>query len=224
MDITPVWNKSSREHKTSGSSPIDVRKAADSAVKKLNWNEAYFVDADHVNSNIIDDFLEPCDLFTIDVADYIGKEASKDEVNNFIGVYSKYIGELNISGIGNPFNVSESLIKQIASKYLQAVNEASKLYEIIKAKKGNEEYIIEVSMDETETPQSPTELFFILAALAIKSVPVNTISPKFSGRFNKGVNYVGDVIQFEKEFEEDVLVLRYAILPLLAISVLFALV
>lgn len=79
-------------------------------------------------------------------------------------------------------------------------------------------------MDETETPQSPIELFFILAALAIKSVPVNTISPKFSGRFNKGVNYVGDVIQFEKEFEEDVLVLRYAILPLLAISVLFALV
>ncbi len=48
-------------------------------------------------------------------------------------------------------------------------------------------------MDETDEPQSPEELLFILAALADEKVPVQTIAPKFTGRFNKGVDFVGDV-------------------------------
>ena len=58
-------------------------------------------------------------------------------------------------------------------------------------------------MDETDQPQTPVDLLFILAALAQERVPVQTIAPKFTGRFNKGVDYVGDVAQFEKEFNDD---------------------
>ena len=66
-------------------------------------------------------------------------------------------------------------------------------------------------MDEVDDPQQPAELLFILAALSDAGVPAQTIAPKFTGRFNKGVDYVGDLKQFAKEFEEDLLVIQYAI-------------
>jgi hypothetical protein len=66
-------------------------------------------------------------------------------------------------------------------------------------------------MDEVDNPQTPAELFFILGAIADAGVKAQTIAPKFTGRFNKGVDYVGDVDQFAKEFEEDILVIQFAI-------------
>ena len=53
--------------------------------------------------------------------------------------------------------------------------------------------MIEVSLDETDRPQTPTETVFILAAVAEEGIPGETIAPRFIGRFNKGVDYVGDV-------------------------------
>ena len=69
----------------------------------------------------------------------------------------------------------------------------------------------EVSMDEVDQPQTPIELYFILGLLAEYKVPVQTIAPKFTGRFNKGVDYAGNIDQFEHEFEDDLLVIDYAI-------------
>jgi len=66
-------------------------------------------------------------------------------------------------------------------------------------------------MDETDSPQTPPELLIILAAIADEKIPIQTIAPKFTGRFNKGVDYVGDVKQFAKEFEDDLHVIAYAI-------------
>ena len=66
-------------------------------------------------------------------------------------------------------------------------------------------------MDETDAPQSPLEMFFILAAIAQEGVPIQTIAPKFTGRFNKGVDYVGDVDQFEKEFNDALAAIAFAI-------------
>jgi hypothetical protein len=66
-------------------------------------------------------------------------------------------------------------------------------------------------MDETDRAQSPIELLIILAAIADEGIPVQTIAPKFSGRFNKGVDYVGDVAQFEREMALDVAAIAYAV-------------
>jgi hypothetical protein len=65
-------------------------------------------------------------------------------------------------------------------------------------------------MDETDTPQTPPELLVILAAMADEGIPVQTIAPKFTGRFNKGVDYVGDLAQFETEFNQDLAILAHA--------------
>jgi len=66
-------------------------------------------------------------------------------------------------------------------------------------------------MDETAAPQLPAELLIVLAALADEKIPLQTVAPKFSGRFNKGVEYVGDPQAFLKEFREDVAVVAYAV-------------
>jgi hypothetical protein len=66
-------------------------------------------------------------------------------------------------------------------------------------------------MDETDAPQSPVEMLFILAAIADEGIPAQAIAPKFTGRFNKGVDYVGDIEQFAKEFEQDIAVIKYAV-------------
>jgi hypothetical protein len=211
LDISPVWNKSNREHIYVHSHPADVRKEADAAVAALGYTGKYFVDADHINLNTVAPFVETADFFTLDVAAFIGKESTEADVKAFVDSCSKYMGRLNIPGIDHPIEVTQALLVKIAGKFLAATQQASEIYSFLKDKKGVGNFITEVSMDEVETPQTPVDLFFILKMLADKGVPAQTIAPKFTGRFNKGVDYVGDVDQFAKEFEEDVLVIDFAV-------------
>ena len=171
VQFIPVWNKSNREHVIVCTEPGEVRKEADAAVKALGYEGQYFVDADHINLSNVDRFIEASDFFTIDVADYIGKEGSMEE------------------------------------RFLPAIKEAGKIYRHIAAKKGADNFVTEVSMDEVDNAQSPEELRYILKELAAEKVPLQTIAPKFTGRFNKGVDYRGDLAQFEKEFEQDLQVI-----------------
>jgi len=211
LDISPVWNKSNREHMYVHSHPADVRKEADAAVAALGFSGKYFVDADHINLGTVAPFVETADFFTLDVASFIGKESPEADVNAFVASCSKYVGKLQIPGIDHAIEVSEELIEQIAYKFLAATRQASEIYNFLKEKKGVGNFITEVSMDEVENPQTPVDLFFILKMLADKGVPAQTIAPKFTGRFNKGVDYTGNVDQFAREFEEDVLVIDYAV-------------
>jgi len=210
IEITPVWNKSNREHTTIGTQPPDVRKEADAATKKAGFKSAYFVDADHINLDTVDRFIGSSDFFTIDVASYIGKKAGDDEIKTFVAGAEKYTGDLNIPGIKKPFTVTKQLISGTAEKYLFAAIKAWEIFRKIEKIKGAGNFITEVSMDEVPHPQSPVELFFILKMLGEENIPVQTIAPKFSGRFNKGVDYVGDPVKFAEEFESDLMVLDFA--------------
>ena len=211
VTITPVWNKSNREHNLIHSEPADARREADAAVKALNYAGPYFVDADHINLNTVDRYIEHCDFFTLDVADYIGKAAAPADIDAFVARQRSFVGSLQIPGIAHPFEITEDWLRQFAAKFLFAINEAEKIYQHIAAKKGTGNFVTEVSMDEVDEPQKPLDMLFILKALADLKVPVQTIAPKFTGRFNKGVDYQGNVEQFGKEFEEDMLVIDYAI-------------
>ncbi len=209
--ITPVWNKSNREHTIVHSEPADVRKEADEATANLNWNQAYFVDADHINNSNVDKFIAWSDFFTLDVADFIGKPANEKDIASFMAFFGRYKGTVAIPGIQNSFKIDDNLLHEIAGKYLFAIKEAAAIYRNIESKKGKGNFIAEVSMDEVNNPQTPIELFFILGALSMEKIEFHTIAPKFSGRFNKGVDYVGDPKAFAKEFEEDILVIDFAI-------------
>ena len=211
VTVIPVWNKSYREHEIIGTCPADVRAEADAAVTALGWGGSYFVDADHINLKIVDPFISPSDFFTLDVAETIGQPASDADIEAFVSRHEALLGTLVIPGIERELTVTRDAARAIAGTYLRAVQEAAALYRHIEQKRGSGSFVTEVSMDETDAPQTPVELLFILAALADEGVPVQTIAPKFSGRFNKGVDYVGEVDAFAREFEEDVLVVKYAV-------------
>lgn len=211
LAISPVWNKSNREHTYVHTHPADVRKEADAAVATLGFKGKYFVDADHINLTTVAPFVETADFFTLDVASFIGKESPEADVKAFVASCAKYLGQLSIPGIQHPIEVTEELLVKIAGKFLAATQQASEIFNFLKEKKGAGNFITEVSMDEVESPQTPVDLFFILKMLADKGVPAQTIAPKFTGRFNKGVDYSGNVEQFAREFEEDVLVIDFAV-------------
>ncbi|MBN1817108.1 MAG: hypothetical protein JW828_07080 [Sedimentisphaerales bacterium] len=211
VDITPVWNKSHREHRIIGTQPARVRAEADAAVQKLLWNKSYFVDADHINLSNVDMFLESSDFFTLDVADFIGKTPDPKELDAFVRSCREYTGQIGIEGIDDPLHAWQEDILRVGEKFLFAIREAGNIYRYIAARKGEGNFITEVSFDESNEPQKPIELLFILRALAREGVPVRTIAPKFTGRFNKGVDYVGDVEQFTREFNDDIAVIRWAV-------------
>ena len=211
LEITPVWNKSHREHTIVKTHPGDTSKAADEAVQKSGWTSPYFIDADHINLSNVDLFIESSDFFTLDVADFIGKPASYVDQERLMNVWKNYEGKLKVPGISEPFRVNQDFMNDLAVKYVSPIVEAKKIYRHILEKKKGQEFITEVSMDEVDIPQTPPELFFILAGLATEGIPAQTIAPKFSGRFNKGVDYVGDVDLFAREFEQDLLVIDLAI-------------
>ena len=211
VDVVPVWNKSNREHTLIGTQPQNTRLEADHAVKKLGWGSSYYVDADHIGINSVDLFIAPSNYFTLDVADFIGEEPEPDELADFVKYCRRFIGTLNIPGLKNGVDVTTETIMSVGKKYLSAVKEAGNIYRYIASRKGKENFVTEVSTDETNTPQTPMELFFVLAALSKEEVPLQTVAPKFTGQFLKGVDYVGNVAQFAMEFEQDVAVIAHAI-------------
>ena len=211
VEIIPVWNKSNREHTIIGSEPESTRAAAAEAIKAIGWKSPWHVDADHIRLETVDRFLPHSDFFTIDVADSIGKPADAKSVKSFVDRHPELVGKIIIPRIDRPFETTRAEVERIAGKYLLAVQDAAKIYRYIAKSKGEANFITEVSMDETDAPQTPPELLVILAALADEKIPVQTVAPKFTGRFNKGVDYVGDVKQFEKEFNDDLAVIAFAI-------------
>ena len=209
--VVPVWNKSNREHSTIGSEPLGVRAAADQAVRDLGWTQPYHVDADHIRLETVDRFIPHADFFTIDVADSIGKPGSAESISSFIASHPELEGEIKIARLDTSFHLDRGEIHRVAAKFLFAIQEAGKIYRHIERLKQPGTFITEVSMDETDSPQTPPELLIILAGLASEGIPVQSIAPKFTGRFNKGVDYVGDLRQFAKEFEADLAVIAHAI-------------
>ncbi len=228
VEVIPVWNKSNREHTIIGSEPASVRASADAAVQELGWTRAYHVDADHIRLETVDRFIPASDFYTIDVADSIGHAAEPSAVKAFVdrhadladglsnsvyvrGPDGREIGRILPPGSAETFGITRADIERVAAKYLKAVQDAGAIYRKIAAAKGAGNFITEVSMDETDAPQTPPELLLILAALADEKVPLQTIAPKFTGRFNKGVDYVGTLPQFEKEFRDDLAVIAFAV-------------
>jgi tagaturonate epimerase len=211
VEVVPVWNKSNREHMIIGSEPSQTRLAADSAVKELGWTKPYFLDADHINLKTVERFLDPCDFFTLDVADLIGQPADPQEVATFVNRHPELVGTVTIPHIAEPFKTDKAFVESVANKFLAAVQHAGMIYRFIVENKGAGRFVAEVSMDETDSPQTPVELLIILAAIADEKIPIQTIAPKFTGRFNKGVDYVGDVAQFTKEFNEDLAAIAFAV-------------
>ena len=210
VEISPVWNKSEREHGIIGTTPEDTRHEADAAVREAGWGGSYFVDADHIGASTVERFIASSDFFTIDVAEFIGAPAPPEAAQAFLREMRPRAGALRIPGLDGTVDAGEEVLRAVAARYLAAIQEAGRVYRRIRDAHCEGDFIAEVSLDESDIPQSAGELLFILGAIAAERIPLGTIAPKFTGAFLKGVDYVGDTEAFAREFEADLAVVSYA--------------
>lgn len=211
IPVYPTWNKSHREHGIVGTEPQSLREEADAAVKALGWTGSYYVDADHIRLETVDAFLAGSNFFTLDVADYVGEKPDAANVSAWLKTVEPYFGEQKIEGLNEPLALSASAAEAAAAKYLSAIVKAGELFRHIDAKKGDDAFVTEVSIDETDQPQGPADIFYLLSMMAWQKIPAQTVAPKFTGRFNKGVDYVGDLARFEQEFHADLCIIAFAV-------------
>lgn len=176
ISLVPVWNKSNREHQTIGTKPSQVRVEADNSVSDLDWTDSHYVDADHINLDTVENFIDHSDFFTLDVADFIGKKADTADIENFVKQNERFLGELKIDGIDETFTVKKEDLYKIGENFLYAIKHAASIYQHLVDKKGAENFVTEVSMDEVDTPQTPLEMFFILSALAAENIPAQPLN------------------------------------------------
>jgi len=200
VTVTPVWNKSHREHSIIGTTPGDVRREAERAVKESGWEGPFFVDADHVSAATLERFLADSDFFTLDVAGALAVPASAEDARSFLRRNRMHLEPIESDLTDTPISVPADGGLAAAMRVLPAAREAGTLYRRIESARGVDRFVIEVSMDETDRPVTPFELFVFLCALGEEGVRPHTIAPRFSGKFLKGVDYVGDPQAFLREF------------------------
>ena len=121
IDMVPVWNKSFREHSIIHSEPKQTQTEAETAVANLNWQDSYYIDADHVNIDSVDAFIPYANFFTLDVADYIGKPAPAEEIQAFVAQNQQYLGQLIIPGIEQAFVITTETLTTITTKFSFAI-------------------------------------------------------------------------------------------------------
>jgi hypothetical protein len=201
--VVPVWNKSNREHELVGTTQQSVRKEADESVKANNWEGNYYVDADHITLKNVDKFLEHSNFFTLDVASFIGIPVLPKIKADFLARTKKEGFPVGVA------NDSDFDFNTFADTYLTAIHEVKRLYEYIRSKLP-EGFIPEISMDEVAVAQSPADLYLIVKELKYLDMEPQTIAPKFTGLFPKGVDYEGNIDRFAREFELDLIALSQA--------------
>jgi tagaturonate epimerase len=210
-DLFPVFAQQSiREMQRAGRTAQDVMDGATWGVFEMDYRSGFGSDADHLKTT---QYIDQCIAvgfigFTLDPSDYVDNAAHTDAVTTLQNKYAalpwerlestaadlrrKYVG---VSPVGE---ITEEALTRAACKYGAAIAHAAHLARHIASKLDG--YDIEVSVDETDTPTSAAEHYFIASELRRLGVNFTGLAPRFIGRFQKGVDYVGDLGEFEDDF------------------------
>lgn len=205
--FAPVFAQQSvRENARTGRTPQKVMDDAKRAVEAANWDLPWGADADHIKT--LDDlspFVEAgYTFFTVDPGEYVDNSADADSFEavkkkiagmNWDELSSLYLNRAENYAWGN-FE-TESLTRATA-KYGRAIQHSVSLFRRLSGLL--DAFDFEVSVDETDAPTTPLEHFFIANELIRFGVRFTSLAPRFIGRFEKGVDYIGEMQALESEF------------------------
>jgi hypothetical protein len=209
VEITPVWNKSAREHQITGTTPLMTREAAEKAVSTIKWDKPYFLNAEGFSSANIHNFIDDCNFFTIDASLFASNTITEKELNDFISNFAQFLDQIKVPGQKESFAITNAQIKSFAKKYLPILNEISTINQILTEKKGNGNYLLEISFAaEKELPTN--DIFYLLASLAFKKIPVQVFSTSLPGLFCNGVDFMGEVKTTLDAIEANILAINLA--------------
>jgi tagaturonate epimerase len=154
VEVVPVWNKSNREHLIIGSELDETRKAAYVAVRELGW------DAPYLSTLIIQTRIQSADISFPAIFSrwmwQIESESPADpqDLARFIQSHPARVGAVSISNIELAFKTDRHFVEDVANKFLAAVKHAGEIYRFLSGEKGEGQFVTEISMDETDAPQT----------------------------------------------------------------------
>ena len=211
-DMAGVFAQQSiREMQRCNRSAQDVIDDATWGVLLMDYREGYGSDADHVKQVAdIDVCIEAGFTgFTLDPNEHVDNAAHDDDTAALRAKFESLrpddleatpadLRRLYLADAGGPLN--EETLLRASGKYSRAIIHVKNLARHIETRFAGDPFDLEVSVDETDTPTSPAEHWFIAAELRRMGVRVDGLAPRFIGDFEKGVDYIGDLGRFEDDF------------------------
>lgn len=231
--IFPVLAQQSiREMTRTLRSPQEVIDDVSWAVFQEGYRGGFAADADHLKTeeDIKETFEAGFTMYTIDPSDYVDNRADEYDIDALkerfkklpwseLGCkedeyFSRYLDkEFKLSTPDEKYvltlKFSEEELLRAAVKYSAAIAHAAKLTRYLEKISKGRKFDLEISVDETDTPTSPLEHFFIASELKRLNIQVQSLALRFVGHFEKAIDYVGDLNEFERTFRNHVLIARF---------------
>jgi hypothetical protein len=209
--ITPIFAQQSiREMKRTARSPQQVMDDATWGAFEEGWQSGVGADADHLKTfQDIDVCLAAgFTFFTFDPGEYVNhlsESVTYSQLSIQLEGLPTHLQPEATGLIGKSFDfegykliIDERNLLKAVVKYGKALAHVVAMYEYLAKVAGKQLFEVEVSMDETEQPTSPLEHVYIASELSRLGVRWVSFAPRFVGRFEKGVDYIGDLHAFEK--------------------------
>jgi len=229
--IMPILaQQSMRENARTGRTPQQVVDDACWGILQEGWRDRWGADADHLKTT---DDVDICvaagyTFFTIDPGDHVDNDAHTDDRETLQEKFqslpwprlrdtsdtmrARYVGRKQVVE-DMVLTFDETALLRAACKYGGALAHTAEMYvHLVEAtastETGSAAFELEVSVDETETPTSPLEHVFIVSELSRLGVAWVSLAPRYVGRFEKGVDYIGDLDIFQAEFAKHAAIAR----------------
>jgi len=207
--FAPIFAQQSvRENTRTGRTPQQVVDDAKRAVDAAKWDAPWGADADHLKT--VDDIPPFVDagytFFTIDPGEHVDNGADTDSVDvlkqKVAALGWDELSALYLSGNGEQVwgQFEAELLMRATVKYGRAIQHAVSMFKRLSELKDSFDF--EVSVDETDSSTTPLEHFFIANELTRAGVKFTSLAPRFIGRFEKGVDYIGDLDALDVEMSK----------------------
>jgi hypothetical protein len=216
-EVAPIFAQQSiRENARTGRTPQEVLDDATFGAFAEGWDRGAGADADHLKT--FED-VDACvaagyTLFTFDPGEYVDDRAEGagpsvlrnlldalpwDELEDRPGdLVNRYPERLNAEG--HEITLGEEILSRAAVKYGRAVAHAAAMFRHLEGTVGSRPFEVEISVDETASPTTHAQHAYIARELARLGVRFVSLAPRYVGSFEKGVDYIGDVGRFERDF------------------------
>lgn len=224
--VAPIFAQQSvRENARTRRTPQQVLDDAMWGVLRAGWREPWGADADHLKT--LED-LEPFvaagyTFFTIDVGDYVDDTAVTDDEatllrkvqalpwhelqSSLADARLRYLKRFDLTGMSLEFG--ERALLQALGKYGGALAHMARMARRLQELAGQRPFDLEISIDETGTPTTLLEHFYLASELRRLDVPIVSLAPRFVGRFEKGVGYIGDLQELEQNLAGHASIMRF---------------
>ena len=224
--VAPIFAQQSvRENTRTGRTPQGVMDDAMWGVFEAGWREAWGADADHLKQTTdIPPFTDAgYTFFTVDPGDHVDDAAETDDLDTLRAkaerldwttlqgsvdaALAHYRQTFALDGLTLAFD--EHAVLKALAKYGAAVAHTVRMHQQLEASANGRPYEMEMSVDETGTTTSLHEHFYIAGELIRLGIPFVSLAPRFVGRFEKGVDYIGDLAGLEQNIAGHAAIMRH---------------